>query len=100
VEGVSGPKTRDFARLFLVPGMQHCGGGPGPDIFDAVSTMERWVEAGEAPERIVASHKTQGQVDRTRPLCPYPQMAVYAGTGSTADAASFVCRVPQSGRKK
>ena len=99
VEGISGAKTREFARLFLVPGMQHCGGGPGTDTFDALSALEHWVEEGEAPDRIVASHKTQGKVDRTRPLCPYPQMAVYSGKGSTTDAENFVCRVPQSAAK-
>jgi len=93
MEQVTGDKTANFARLFLVPGMQHCGGGPGPDTFDAVSAVERWVEEGVAPTQIVASHATHGVVDRTRPLCPYPQMAVYGGKGDGKDAASFVCKV-------
>jgi len=96
MQEVTGAKTQEFARLFLVPGMQHCGGGPGADTFDAVSAVERWVEEGQAPKQIVASHQTHGQVDRTRPLCPYPQVAVYNGKGSTTDAASFACRAPQS----
>jgi len=99
VQDVSGMNTRGFARLFLAPGMQHCGGGPGPDQFDAVSAVERWVEEGVAPEKIIASHLTHGQVDRSRPLCPYPQVAVYSGKGDAVDAASFVCRVPKEAKK-
>ena len=84
----------DFARLYLAPGVNHCGGGPGPDEFDALGALESWVEQGVAPERIVASHRTHGTVDRTRPLCPYPRVAVYLGRGSTDAAASFACRDP------
>jgi feruloyl esterase len=78
-------------RLFMIPGMEHCRGGEGTDDFDRVSTLEAWVERGEAPQRIVASRSRGGKVDRTRPLCPYPQVAVYKGSGSTDDAASFGC---------
>jgi len=85
---------QDFARLYLAPGVNHCGGGPGPDQFDALGALERWVEHGVAPERIVASHLTHGVVDRTRPLCPYPRIAVYLGRGSTDEAQSFACRRP------
>lgn len=81
-------------RLFMAPGMAHCGGGEGPNTFDMVGALEQWVEHGRAPDRIVASHSTSGLVDRTRPLCPYPQMAVYTGTGSTDEAANFVCKAP------
>jgi feruloyl esterase len=81
-------------RLFLAPGMGHCGGGEGPNVFDKVGALERWVEQGQAPETLTASHRTDGKVDRTRPLCPYPQVARYKGTGSIDDAANFVCRVP------
>lgn len=81
-----------FYRLFMVPGMGHCAGGSGPNQFDAEAALERWVEAGVAPEKIIATHSTTGTVDRSRPLCPYPQVAVYSGTGSTDDASSFVCR--------
>jgi len=84
----------DVVRLFLAPGMQHCGGGPGPDTFDALDALERWVEQGVAPERMVASHMTGGVVDRTRPLCPYPRVARWDGIGSTDDAASFFCAGP------
>lgn len=93
MEEVTGAETKSFARLFLAPGMQHCGGGPGPDTFDAVSAIERWVEEGTAPRQMVASHSVHGVVDRTRPLCPYPQMAVYSGKGDVTDAGSFVCKV-------
>jgi feruloyl esterase len=81
-------------RLFLAPGMGHCGGGDGPNTFDKVGPLERWVEHGEAPTSLVASHSTDGKVDRTRPLCPYPQVARYKGTGSIDEAANFVCRAP------
>jgi feruloyl esterase len=79
-------------RLFMVPGMQHCSGGPGPNQFHAVAALERWREGGTPPESIVASHVTNNRVDRTRPLCPYPQTAHYKGVGSTNDASNFVCR--------
>jgi feruloyl esterase len=89
-------KTKEFFRLFMVPGMQHCAGGAGPNTFDMLTSLENWVEKGVAPERVVASHLTGGKVDRTRPLCPYPQVAVYTGSGSTDEAANFVCRAPRS----
>jgi pimeloyl-ACP methyl ester carboxylesterase len=84
---------RSFARLFLAPGMNHCGGGPGPNAFDSLGALEKWVEHGEAPDRIVASHATDRVVDRTRPLCPYPQVAKYKGSGSIDDASNFACAV-------
>jgi feruloyl esterase len=90
------PTANDFYRLFLVPGMQHCRGGPGPSKFDMVSALEGWVERGTPPERITASHvSSTGQVDRTRPLCPYPQEAQWNGTGSTDQAENFVCGIPK-----
>jgi feruloyl esterase len=76
----------------MVPGMAHCGGGPGPNQFSAIATLERWREAGVAPDKMVAARVNNGRVDMTRPLCPYPQVAVYTGTGSTNDAANFVCK--------
>jgi feruloyl esterase len=81
-------------RLFMVPGMGHCGGGEGPNTFDALTALEQWVEQGRAPDRLVAARVRDGIVDRTRPLCPYPEVAVYAGTGSTDSAENFACRVP------
>ena len=86
--------TREFYRLFMVPGMQHCTGGPGTPRFDALTALEQWVEQNRAPEQIVASHATNGLIDRTRPLCAYPQEAKYRGSGSTDDAANFVCSLP------
>jgi len=87
-------KTANNIRLFMVPGMAHCSGGDGPNVFDKVGTLDRWVEEGKAPDSITASHSTSGKVDRTRPLCPYPQVAKYKGTGSIDDAANFVCKLP------
>lgn len=79
-------------RLFMVPGMNHCGGGPGTADFDMLPVLEAWVERGEVPARIDAAHSENGTVTRTRPLCPYPQRAVYSGSGSTDDAANFSCQ--------
>jgi feruloyl esterase len=89
-----GSKSADEIRLFMVPGMGHCAGGEGPNTFDIVSALEQWVEQGHAPEQIIASHSQNGTVDRTRPLCPYPQVARYKGSGSIDDAANFTCAAP------
>ena len=92
---MGGPsKTAAWLRLFMVPGMGHCGGGEGPNTFDMVATLEAWVERDHAPDRIIASKVTDGRVERTRPLCPYPQVATYTGSGSIDDAANFTCRIP------
>jgi feruloyl esterase len=93
-------QPESFVRLFLVPGMQHCGGGPGPNDFgqlasgasgdalhDVNAAIERWVEENTPPAQIVAKNGT-----RTRPLCPYPQIATYKGNGSTDDVANFTCK--------
>ena len=95
-------KTREFNRFFIAPGMGHCSGGPGPNQFDMLTALENWVEKGIAPDRIVASHSTNGKIDRTRPLCLYPQVARWKGTGSSDDAANFVCTdaAPNLGVKK
>ena len=87
-------KTREFYRFFLAPGMGHCSGGPGPNQFDMLGALEQWVEKGVAPDRVIASHSTAGKVDRTRPLCLYPQVARHKGSGSTDDAANFACVAP------
>ncbi len=84
-------KADPSVRLFMAPGMTHCGGGDGPNDFDTVAVIEQWVEKGKAPDRIVASRVRDANVDRRRPLCPYPQVAKYVGTGSTDDVANFVC---------
>ena len=86
--------SADSIRLFMMPGMTHCRGGAGPDSFDRMGVIERWVEQGEAPKQIVAEHLANGVVDRRRPLCPYPQVAAYSGAGSLDDAASFSCKAP------
>ncbi len=86
-------KLHGSYRLYMAPGMGHCGGGEGPNTFDMLTALERWVEAGLAPDQIVASiTRPTASLERTRPLCPYPQVAVYKGSGSTDDAANFACR--------
>jgi len=90
----NGPDTMEFFRLFMVPGMAHCGGGIGPDRNDSMTAMIDWVEKGKAPASIVASRVVNNQVVRTRPLCPYPQVARYSGQGSIDDAANFRCVAP------
>jgi Tannase and feruloyl esterase len=90
----NGPKTTDFFRLFMVPGMAHCAGGVGPDQNDAVTAVVDWVEKGTAPDSIVASKIVDGHVVRSRPLCPYPEVARYRGAGSIDDAANFRCVAP------
>lgn len=87
----AGPDKTDSARLFVVPGMGHCLGGSGCSSFDKVATIDRWVESGKAPEQILSSKLVSGKTVRTRPLCAYPRVARYKGTGSLDDAASFVC---------
>jgi len=101
----------DFVRLYMIPGVQHCVGGPGPSEFGTLpakqadprtsvsAALERWVENGVAPDAIIATkYKTDGSsasgVLRTRPLCPYPQTAQYKGSGSTDEASNFVCKAP------
>ena len=91
----NGRNTPDFARLFMMPGVAHCGGGIGPDRIDAVTAVIDWVEKGKAPEQLLASKVTNGQVVRTRPLCPYPQVARYSGQGSIDEAANFRCVAPR-----
>jgi feruloyl esterase len=111
---MGGAKLADSARLFLAPGMMHCGGGTGPDAFnttlgipprppsddaqhDLFSALIAWTDRREPPDRIVAtkfSSEDAGKIDMQRPLCPYPTRAVYSGTGSTLAASSFRCEAP------
>jgi feruloyl esterase len=97
-EGVSkrlGPeKTRGFFRLFMMPGVFHCSGGVGPACFDVLQSIVPWVEEGKAPDRILAARNEGGKTLRTRPLCVYPEVARYSGTGSIEDAANFRCAAP------
>ena len=90
--------TTDFFRLFMAPGMGHCNGGPGPNVFDALSPLEQWVERGVAPETIRAAHVTNGAIDRTRPLCVYPLVASWNGTGAPMMRRILRAR-PQSRRR-
>jgi feruloyl esterase len=107
----SGTQAESFVRLYMVPGMQHCGGGAGPNVFgqggvgygdrlhDIDAALEAWVEQGIAPDRIIATKYKLGMnpesgVVRTRPLCPYPQIARWTGSGSTDEAANFTCVKP------
>jgi feruloyl esterase len=85
-------RVKDNYRLFLVPGMGHCGGGDGPASFDMLSSLEQWVEQKKTPDSIPAAHLTNGKPDRSRILCPYPQVATYKGSGDNTDAANFVCK--------
>ena len=91
------PDVRDYSRLFLAPGVLHCAGGPGPDRVDLLSAVVDWVEEGVAPERLLASKvDAEGVTLMTRPLCPYPEVAVWDGTGDTNDASSFRCQRPDA----
>jgi hypothetical protein len=107
VRGAGGAETVDkFARLYMVPGMSHCLGGPGPNGFDLLTELDGWVEHGTAPDRVIASkykndyalfmNMSPGDPLRTRPLCPYPRVAHWDGKGSTDLAASFQCEIPKS----
>ena len=84
-------KLGEHVRLFMVPGMQHCGGGRGPNTFDTLTALENWVEQGTAPDSIMATHATAGVVDRSMPLCTFPQQARYRGRGDVNDAANWSC---------
>jgi feruloyl esterase len=87
--------TKDYFRLFMVPGMGHCAGGPGPDRFDALTALENWVENDVPPDSIIARKIEGDQVIRSRPLCVYPAVARYDGSGSTDEAANFYCAEPE-----
>jgi feruloyl esterase len=89
-----GASTTDFARLFMVPGMFHCGGGVGTSVFDVGTPLIQWVESNKAPDGITASRVVSGKVVRTRPLCAYPEVARYKGSGSTDEAGNFACVRP------
>lgn len=105
LQSANGGDASNFARFFRVPGMGHCSGGPATDQFDALSALVSWVEQGQAPDRLIASARGAGNAggvnadlpstwaaNRTRPLCPYPLVARYNGTGDLESAASFSCR--------
>jgi len=89
-------RTRRFARLFMGPGVGHCGGGDGPNVFDTFAPLVQWVEGGVAPEKIVATKYVNNQpsqgVAQTRPLCAYPEVARWTGQGDPNSADNFICR--------
>jgi feruloyl esterase len=89
-----GPDTQEFYRLFMVPGMQHCSGGPGATTFDMLAALDDWKTKGIPPDTVTASKVTNGVVTRTRPLCPYPKEAQWKGSGSTDSAENFECAAP------
>lgn len=89
-----GPATSEFFKLYMVPGMFHCAGGVGVSTFDALTPLVEWVEKGTAPNSIIGSRVVDDKIARTRPLCPYPQVAKYKGSGSIDDASSFACSAP------
>jgi feruloyl esterase len=84
-------RTQENVRLFLVPGMHHCSGGPAPDRFDTLSAIEAWVEYGKAPDAIQASTRPESPVQHRLPLCPYPKQARYRGTGEITDPSNWSC---------
>jgi feruloyl esterase len=92
-----GGNAQSFARMFVVPGMNHCSGGPATDKFDMLPQLVNWVEKGTAPDSVIASATTPAYFNaaaRTRPLCPYPKQARYKGNGDINDAANFTCQLP------
>lgn len=91
-------RTQEFFRLFLLPGVLHCGGGPGPNVFDFVTPLVSWVETGRAPDRVIATkyvNDTPPNVQTTRPICAFPDFAEFTHRGSSNDASSFICRPHQ-----
>jgi feruloyl esterase len=93
VKDIGPRRAREDVRLFMVPGMGHCGGGSGPSNVDMLGAIDQWVETGKAPERLVASNPP-GRPARTRPLCPYPKVAQYTGSGNTDEEKNFRCAAP------
>ena len=91
-KALGGGKQDDWMRLFLLPGVGHCGGGAGPDQADYMGALERWKEHNIAPEQITAAKVAGGRVEMTRPICAYPKVASYKGIGSVNDASNFVCK--------
>jgi hypothetical protein len=92
VQQTTGAETTNFARLFMIPGMFHCKGGHNVDRFDGLTSLINWVEAGDAPDRIIGKRLKGKKVSRTRPLCAYPKVASYLGKGSTNKAQNFECK--------
>ncbi|MEH0194209.1 tannase/feruloyl esterase family alpha/beta hydrolase [Caulobacter sp. CCNWLY153] len=100
----TGRAADDNVRLFMAPGMNHCGQGPGPNTLDQIGDIDRWISSGKAPQQIIAVKPSNGlaaffgakvQVARSRPLCAYPMVSTYKGSGSTDEAANFSCKLPR-----
>jgi feruloyl esterase len=98
VEQRLGGDTGGFLKLFMVPGMYHCGGGPGATTFDTLGALDRWVSSGNAPDRLLATHQENGTAVFSRPLCPYPQTPRWDGEHSVSSATSFRCVTPEKGK--
>ena len=94
VKTIGAKSAISAVRLYMVPGMGHCGGGEGTDHFDLFPALQAWVEQKRPPENLIASRMENGKEVRTRPLCAYPEIATYKGSGSTDDAANFTCKKP------
>jgi feruloyl esterase len=94
------PAKADSVRLLVVPGMGHCFGGNGCGTFDKVGTMDQWVDSGKAPDQILSTKVSGGKVVLSRPLCAYPKVVKYKGTGNIDEAESFVCTEPKSTGKR
>ena len=102
LQDVNENQADEFARLYLVPGMNHCGNGLATDRFDMLDSLVEWVEQGQAPESIKAAVRYENtelpddwSKTRTRPLCPFPQVATYSGTGDMEEATNFTCVTPK-----
>jgi len=93
-------ETKNFYRFYLVPGMFHCSGGVGCNTVDWLTAIVDWVEKGKAPEHLVGAQMEGGVTRRTRPLCPYPQVARHKGAGSIDAAENFICVRPDNAEKK
>jgi feruloyl esterase len=94
VHAASGRAAANAVKLFMLPGVDHCGGGEGAGVFDALQAIDAWVDRAQVPERIIAQRPLPGGAPRTRPLCAYPMVARYRGTGSTDDEGNFECARP------
>ena len=95
VEWRLGKNTGGFLELFMVPGMYHCGGGPGATTFDTLGALDTWVSSGKTPDSLLATHQENGAAVFSRPLCPYPQTPRWDGENSVSSAASFNCVLPE-----
>ena len=92
-------RTEEFARLFLAPGVGHCGGGSGPDTIDLLDPLVQWVEQGIAPDQIIAAKVVNGMTTFTRPICPYPALPRYSGVGDNAERRPFAVNLGASSGK-